>query len=576
MLNLNYNKMKRNRKHALLPVTLAIILLLVYACSERHTNQPLDNTLPETHLSIVLPDSVLPDTSTSMQIPHWWGSDPDGEVMGYLVRWDYFADQPGYGEWFWTVDESDTFFVPIRTPDSSFSIEVRAVDNSAIWNYPDGISINIFDNELFFDNGLVPGYYDPQDSLISEGNRLGNQIDSLFYSPDSIFWTQEESPLLLHEVDIEHLRQNTPVEGPIPIPTDYSNSVDLSPAAMTFPVENSLPTVAFKYGSNPDGEPQDTAFTFNHRTFIWEAQDLDGLSTITYHFWALDDTTVWDSIPGTISSLTLHSEFAGFDEGAHVFYLKTKDIAGAFSPIIQFPDTSDQFQPGVWYVQEPLGDVLLIDDDVFHETVLTDSTRIFYQNTLAQLVGSEYSVWDIEKGLPYSETDLLGTMALFSKVIWFADASSQLADAANSITAYIHSGGHLIISTSDLGEGNGYDNPPFQFLGIDSVSYDIWRFWPGDSLVAQIGNYPDLKLSGLGAITHLENPYGFGFMPADTVEVIYKGYSQYTPGDPNLALRWPANDNPNLIYVDMYLYRANGYGNIIDFFDFVLNEQFEP
>ena len=568
--------MKHSRKYLILPVILAVIVLLVYACSERHSNQPLGNTPPETHLSIVMPDSVLPDTSTSMQIPHWWGSDPDGEIMGYLVRWDYFADQPGFGEWFWTVSESDTFFVPIRTPDSSFSIEVKAVDNSAVWDYPDGISINLFDYEVFFDNGTAPGYFDPQDSLIYEGNRAGNQIDSLFYSPDSIYWTEDESPLIFYEVDIEHLRNNVPVDGPIPVPTDYSNSVDETPASLTFPVKNSLPTVTFKYGSNPEGEPEDTAFTFNYRTFIWEAQDLDGSNTITQHFWALDDTTVWDSVAGNISSLTLHAEYSGFGEGSHVFYLKTKDIAGAFSEIIQFPDTSDQSLPGTWYVQEPVGDVLLIDDDDLHETVETDPTRIFYQNTLDQLVPNDYSVWDVEKGLPYSETDLLGTMELFSRVIWFADASSQLADAANSITAYIHSGGHLIISTSDLGEGNGYDNPPFYFLGIDSVSYDIWRFWPGDSLVAQTGDYPDLKLGGLGTITHLQDPYGFGFQAADTVEVIYKGISQYTPGDPNLGLRWPANDNPNLIFIDMYLYRADGYGNIVDFFDFVLNEQFSP
>lgn len=562
----------------ILPFSANILVfgLLLYSCSERHSNQPLGNSLPETHLSIVMPDTVLPDTSTSMQIPHWWGSDPDGEVMGYLVRWNYFDDQPGFSPWFWTTQESDTFFVPIRTPDSSFSIQVRAVDNSAVWDYPDGIYLNTFDYEVFFDNGTVPGFYDPGDVLYSQGNRIGNQADSLYYSPDSIYWTTSDNPLILYPVDIEHLRKNQPVTGYIPIPTNYSSAVDQSPAQMTFPIRNSLPTVAFKYGSNPDGAVQDTAFTFPYRTFIWEAQDLDGQNTIVAHYWALDDTTVWDSLPGSASSIVLTPDEL-VSPSVHTFFLKTKDIAGAFSNIIQFPDTSNTEQPGTWFVQEPVGEVLLIDDDIIHESALTDSTRIIYQNILQNIApGGLYSVWDIEKSLPYSESDILGTMYLFPKVIWFADASSQLGNAESSISNYIQGGdGHLLITTSDLGSGNNYDNPPFTFLGIDSVTYDIWRFWPGDSLVAQVNDYQNLRLSGLGAITHLETPKGFGFAPADSVEVVYKGYSAYTPGDPILGIRWPMNDSPTLLFIDMYLYRANGNANLENFFDFILNDQFE-
>ena len=235
--------------HCSKPIVILIIisaaLLFFMACSERHSNQPLGNTPPETHLSIQMPDSTLPDTTTSRQIPHWWGSDPDGEVIGYLVRWDYFADQPGFNDWFWTVAESDTFFVPIRTADSAFSIEVRAVDNSAVWDYPDDIYLNLFDYEVFLDNGNTPGFFDPADSLIAQGNRFGNQIDSLYYSPDSIYWDEENSPLILYPVDMEHLRSNYPVDGPVPIPTDYESASDQSPASMTFPVRNSIPSITF-------------------------------------------------------------------------------------------------------------------------------------------------------------------------------------------------------------------------------------------------------------------------------------------------------------------------------------------
>ncbi|NQS98438.1 MAG: hypothetical protein HQ591_08295 [candidate division Zixibacteria bacterium] len=557
---------------------LAIILfgIILFSCSERHSNQPLGNTPPETHLAVAMPDSALPDTSTSIQTPHWWGSDPDGEVMGYFIRWDYFANQPGYNEWFWTVSESDTFYLPIRTPDSSFAIEVRAVDNSALWDYPDDIALNLYDYELFFDVGFNPGYYDPGDSLCNEGNRAGNQIDSIYYSPDSIYWTPEESPLILYEVDMAHLRQNIPVEGPVPIPSEYEGAVDPTPAGMTFPVMNSIPTLAFKYGSNPDGAPQDTFFTFTYRTFIWEAQDLDGNNTITYHYWALDDTTVWDSIPGNLSSFTLAEDM--LTEGAYTFYLKTKDIAGAVSNMIQFPDTSNYEQPGTWYVSEPVGEVLLIDDDIIHEGVYFDTTREFYQGVLNKVLRGQFSVWDVEKNLPYSESDLLGTMSYFNTVVWFADASSQLAEAVTSITTYINSGGHLLISTSDLGEGNNYDYPPFTFLGIDSVTYDVWRFLPlmGDSMVVLVDNYPPLSFSGVTAITHLELPKGFGFIPADSVQALYKGVGLDVNhgGEAIIALRWPPDDNPNLIYFDMYLHRANGYGNMGEFFDFVINEQF--
>ena len=119
----------------------AAILLLVWllACSEHMPSRPHGNLRPQTHLSIILPEGMeTPDTTVSRQVLHWWGDDPDGEVVGFYWAWD---DTSCDTCWTWTVANQDTFQLRILTQYDSFTFYVKAVDNTALFDGPPSDSL---------------------------------------------------------------------------------------------------------------------------------------------------------------------------------------------------------------------------------------------------------------------------------------------------------------------------------------------------------------------------------------------------------------------------------------------------
>ena len=345
---------------------------------------------------------------------------------------------------------------------------------------------------------------------------------------------------------------------------DDDGAIDPTPAELMFPVFNTAPSIYFRVDSNPDGNPEDTATTFPTRTFIWEATDLDGDSTITGLYWTLDDTTQWNYLSGWASSITLTNITPGF----HTFYIFTRDTAGAVSPTIQFPDTANAQQPGLWLVMAPIGEVVLVDDDERVTGVNVDEARIFYRAILDSLTLGEYSIWNVEQGLPYSEVDIQASLNYFDKVIWFCDPNSHLAAASLSLTNYFEGGGHVIVFSSDLGEGSNYDDPPFEFSHIDSVTNAVNRISTNNIIESQIVPFPDLKATAF--IPHLD-AYGFGFIPdslSDTLYILIK-----TP-DPCVGLRYPAGGPARLIFCDFPLHKCDGLGTAGPMLDYVLNTEF--
>ena len=79
-------------------ITLLAILavaLVISGCPDKQPSNPVENRPPETHLFLVIGDSLgvpdpegMPDTSASMLVLHWYGDDSDGEVIGYQWAWD--------------------------------------------------------------------------------------------------------------------------------------------------------------------------------------------------------------------------------------------------------------------------------------------------------------------------------------------------------------------------------------------------------------------------------------------------------------------------------------------------------
>ncbi len=122
----------------------AVLLSLLATCDKNPFHKArggrrLTNLPPDTFLFLaVKPDTVVvpgpsgPDTSivgldttASRQVLHWWGEDPDGEVIGYYIQWDYQPERQ------WTTTEYDTFYLPIRARFASFTFRVWAVDDDS-------------------------------------------------------------------------------------------------------------------------------------------------------------------------------------------------------------------------------------------------------------------------------------------------------------------------------------------------------------------------------------------------------------------------------------------------------------
>ena len=126
---------------------------IIYAIDEEPSSNYLWDTLSQAFTTI----------TTSRQELHWWGDDPDGEIVGYKYKWS--SDTA----WTFTDLESGIFYVPIRSELDIFSFEVRAVDNDGnedltpsrltlpIKNSPPELSFRYLSNPLITNIGSDTG-----------------------------------------------------------------------------------------------------------------------------------------------------------------------------------------------------------------------------------------------------------------------------------------------------------------------------------------------------------------------------------------------------------------------------------
>jgi hypothetical protein len=140
-----------------------LALLAIAGCEKNEGVFP-ENQMPHTYLSIINASGPT-DTTDYRKILHWWGSDRDGKVTGYLIRWtgDW---EPAAGTRYdyrglaytLTTATDDTFDVPVSGDFATRSFTVRAVD----------------------DRGLV-------DSLgVTQSYQVTNHIPDIQWNPDFV------------------------------------------------------------------------------------------------------------------------------------------------------------------------------------------------------------------------------------------------------------------------------------------------------------------------------------------------------------------------------------------------------
>ena len=281
---------------------------------------------------------------------------------------------------------------------------------------------------------------------------------------------------------------------------DNNELIDPSPSKLTLPIKNSAPEISFRYLSNPliSDIGGDTSFTFPTRTFVWDLYDQDGNETITDIFYALNDTceNCWVRLDGDETSLTL----TNLDEGAQTIFLKCRDIAGAESNTIHFPDSSSSADAQHWIVNPIIGDVLIVDDYPLDNS---NNALSWYKGMMDTLIGfGQYSFWEIGDELPYSSTDVTANLNYFKHVIWYAaynntaSANDTYNRAEASLVNFIMGGGNLFINPID------FEDTTFTWFPLDSLVTinPNGRLLPNKVLVSPIDSLLNLSVSHLIAV----------------------------------------------------------------------------
>ena len=375
---------------------------------------------------------------------------------------------------------------------------------------------------------------------------------------------------------------------------DNMGDIDQSPAKLVLPIHNSPPAISFRHLSNPEiGDIQgDTSFTFPTRTFVWDVVDLEGSETIISIFFALDDTceTCWTELDAaSYSSITLSEIEPGF----HNFYIKARDIAGADSKIISFPDSTNTDEPDYWRVMPVQGDVLVVDD---FDQDIQNNTLEWYEGILDSILGeNNHSTWEIGKKLPYSPVDISANLNYFSMVLWFTAYTGieTYEDASSNILNYVMGGGNLFLNASELNDVS------FSFFPLDSsfVINENGRLLSGRTLIFQdsseVYENMDLETSRLIAIKVKS------FIPADndTIDnsIRFESENLYRLQEPENTDTWTGTPNVcsrgqfhllssseksgKIVLMSLPLHNGisplmEGNGSSTKFIDYLLTEEF--
>lgn len=278
--------------------------------------------------------------------------------------------------------------------------------------------------------------------------------------PNDWIWTTDRSetfPLQIAGTDTSYRFQVKAV--------DNQDAEDPTPATQIFPIRNSPPTISWTSVS----QIPDTTFTV--AGFTWNATDLDGQANINFFEYSLDDTINWRKIAGEKRQITLTAD-SGLTAGDHAFYIRAVDLAGATSSTIRMPELNSEF----WYVKEPNGRYLLIDDHNVAGDLFPDDFYRSMLDTLLAAFGQDYSYWDIEDLFPASAAQFVETMKLFDRVIWYTDivdeADPHFIAAQIAIPQFRNKdldNPGKIIYTVQFNAGFGSQGDPLAFSPVESL-----------------------------------------------------------------------------------------------------------
>ncbi len=244
---------------------------------------------------------------------------------------------------------------------------------------------------------------------------------------------------------------------------DDDGAYDPTPASVALPLVNSPPKVwLWDIGSLPDT-------TYPAITLKWHAEDPEGQETIAEYLLWLDGDAVPRSFGPTDTIATLTPEDFKGTYGVRSLYLVAVDTGCDTSNVVTY----------TWYVREPEGNVLLIDNLPRSYAGYRIGDR-FYRGSLDSCIG-EYSILDIEHfgGNRYTHA-FEALFDLFDMVIWYNEPwhdpgqgrdTLLLSTISSIVPAYVEKGGRFILASHAAVGTRGVfnDSIGFAVFGIDTV-----------------------------------------------------------------------------------------------------------
>ncbi len=394
-------------------------------------------------------------------------------------------------------------------------------------------------------------------------------------NPDSSdwVWTTERSmtfPLKITGSDTSYVFQIKAV--------DNDGAVDPTPASQLIPIKNTAPKIDWL----PSSRIPDTTFTV--ASFVWQASDLDGDSTIAYFEYALDDTTNWHRIAGYKRNVTLTQD-SNLTEGDHIFFIRAVDIAHSKSNIIRMP------QHKTWHVKKPQGTYLLIDD--FENEAQSNYPDRYYKSMLKRVLAEidpqlGFDYWNIEEQFPASRLQFIETLKLFKRIIWYTDLIQETDEhfitAQVAIPEFLNSGGKIIY-TVQFNQGFGSQGNPLGFSPVDSLDKP-YKFITQNSVYYpdSVGQESFEQLFGVQLPTLKVNKIILGLMglkPKPTAIPMYRYDDPKSAKDP-LFIILGKNDNKapkdayDFVFSATPLHYLQGNNNLDAFFRIIFEKVFRP
>lgn len=434
--------MKKN----LIYIVVIFVGVFIGNCQKELPNQPKPNQLPSTRLFLVS-DSTLLETSSRQHL-YWYGEDPDGIVIGYLLasgnyRLNGNLPVPDTSTYFWTTRTDSIIALPLLTKRDSFTVIIRSVDNT-------------FDPTQLVENAqirmLPQPYWDRNMNGVFDGG------------------------------DIQLL--------------SIAKAVDPKGSIQLLPLRNTPPTVFFAVNPIDSSTIQQPDTTFTVATFSWYGTDIDGDNTISNYRIALNDTSTadrWFIVNNSVTMVTLIvprivSDVATSDAEAEVYtgtfpnlqfrgkipgvklnaenilYLQARDVAGEYS----VPKTMPSSPTKKWYVKKPKSKMLFISDyNQSDQSVAISSFRAIFESALPAKQYSNFDVLDVGYGLTSTEKQnqlslqkygsfvpkflnpqFIQTLRLYDVVFWYSDLYPSYFPAQVGLFNYTLTGGRVIFSTT--------------------------------------------------------------------------------------------------------------------------------